>query len=432
MAGEHDVNAGCGPADFVCASSEGFLNSLFHGVTGALGDLAAGLGTFWIHTPAVPLEGDDNVVKFLQDSTLYYTGVLLIFSFIIAGIKMIWTRKGQPMVDLLASLMRYLIVSAAAVPAVALMLSAGDQFSGWIIDKSTDEGFSNSLAALLGVAVFTSGITPGIAIFVIVMGIIAILLSVMQIGMLIIRSALALLLVGTLPLAFSATNTDFGRQWSQKQISWLIAFILYKPVASLIYAAAFKIFGSFGKTDGDIGQKMVYFISGLILMIAALLALPAMMRLIVPAVGATSTAGGAMFAGAAISKGASGAVNFGSRGAAGGGAGGAAGAGASGAGGGGAATGAAASKGAAAAGAGAATGGAGLAVMAAASAASRGAKSINSAVHDAAGEQAPESSSSSSGSKPSGGSQSSGSSGSSTTRGGNTRPAPPPRQTKGR
>lgn len=424
MAGEHDVNAGCGPADFVCASSEGFLNSLFHGVTGALGDLAAGLGTFWVYTPAVPLEGDDNVVKFLQDSTLYYTGVLLIFSIIIAGIKMIWTRKGQPMVDLLASLMRYLIVSAAAVPAVALMLSAGDQFSGWIIDKSTDEGFSNSLAALLGVAVFTSGITPGIAIFVIVMGIIAILLSVMQIGMLIIRSALALLLVGTLPLAFSATNTDFGRQWSQKQISWLIAFILYKPVASLIYAAAFKIFGSFGKTDGDIGQKMVYFISGLILMIAALLALPAMMRLIVPAVGATSTAGGAMFAGAAISKGASGAVNFGSRGAAGGG--GAAGAGASGAGGGGAAT------GAAAAGAGAATGGAGLAVMAAASAASRGAKTINSAVHDAAGEQAPQSSGTGSGSKSSGGSQSSGSSGSSTTRGGNTRPAPPPRQTKGR
>ena len=431
MAGEHDVNAGCGPADFVCASSEGFLNSLFHGVTGALGDLAAGLGTFWVYTPAVPLEGDDNVVKFLQDSTLYYTGVLLIFSIIIAGIKMIWTRKGQPMMDLLASLMRYLIVSAAAVPAVTLLLSAGDQFSTWIISKSTDEGFSNSLATLLGVAVFTSGITPGIAIFVIVMGIIAILLSVMQIGMLIIRSALALLLVGTLPLAFSATNTNFGRQWSQKQISWLIAFILYKPVASLIYAAAFKIFGSFGKTDGDIGQKMVYFISGLILMIAALLALPAMMRLIVPAVGATSTAGGAMFAGAALSKGASGAVNFGSRGAAGGG-GGAAGAGASGAGGGGAATGAAASKGAAAAGAGAATGGAGLAVMAAAGAASRGAKTINSAVHDAAGEQAPESSSSSSGSKPSGGSQSSGSSGSSTTRGGNTRPAPPPRQTKGR
>lgn len=432
MAGEHDVNAGCGPADFVCASSEGFLNSLFHGVTGALGDLAAGLGTFWVHTPAVPLEGDDNVVKFLQDSTLYYTGVLLIFSIIIAGIKMIWTRKGQPMMDLLASLMRYLIVSAAAVPAVTLLLSAGDQFSTWIISKSTDEGFSNSLATLLGVAVFTSGITPGIAIFVIVMGIIAILLSVMQIGMLIIRSALALLLVGTLPLAFSATNTDFGRQWSQKQISWLIAFILYKPVASLIYAAAFKIFGSFGKTDGDIGQKMVYFISGLILMIAALLALPAMMRLIVPAVGATSTAGGAMFAGAAISKGASGAVNFGSRGAAGGGAGGAAGAGASGAGGGGAATGAAASKGAAAAGAGAATGGAGLAVMAAASAASRGAKTINSAVHDAAGEQAPQSSGTGSGSKPSGGSQSSGSSGSSTARSGTARPAPPPRQTKGR
>lgn len=101
-----------------------------------------------------------------------------------------------------------------------------------------------------------------------------------------------------------------------------------------------------------------------------------------------------MFAGAAVGGAASGAVNFGSRMAArgGGAGGGAAGAGASGAGGGGAATGAAAAKGAGAAAAGAATGGAGLALMAVGAAAKKskeGAHALQSAVHDAAGEQAP-------------------------------------------
>lgn len=398
MAGEHDVNAGCVLGDMVCAASEGFLNTLYHGVMDAIGETAKGLGSFWVHTPSVPLTGPDNAVTFMRDTTLWYVGVLMMISVFYAAGQMIWTRKGQPLTDLLASLLKYILVSAASVSAITMLLHAGDEFSAWVIDQSTGAEFGAALTGLMALTAFASvTIGPGLAIFIIVVGIIAILISVIQIGLLIIRSAMAIILVGTLPLAYSATNTQWGKQWSQKHTAWLIAFIAYKPVASLIYAAAFKIFGTFGKTDGDLGQRIVYFCSGIVLMVASLLALPAMMRLIVPAVGAAS-AGGAMFAGAVVGGAASGAVNFGSRVAArGGGAGGGfAGAGASGAGGGGAATGAAAAKGAGAAAAGAATGGAGLAVAALAGAANKGSEkgkkgvhALQSAVHDAAGEQAP-------------------------------------------
>lgn len=402
MAGEHDVNANCGLGDFVCAGAEGFLNVLFHGVTDSLGDLAKGLGSFWVNTPSIPLVGDDNAVKFIRDTTLWYVGVLMVISVLIAAGQMMWTRKGQPLTELLSSLLKFAIINAASVSGVTMLLDSGDKFSAWIIKQATDEGFEKALSSLMGPEVFKSEISVGIAIFAIVMGIIAIIVSVIQIGLLIVRSAMALILVGTLPLAFSATNTSWGKQWSQKHVSWLIAFILYKPVASLVYAAAFKVFGSYGKIDGDDGQRMVYFVSGLVLMVGALFALPAMMRLIVPAVGAAAGAGGAMFAGAAVGSAASGAVNFGSRirggGGAGGGGGAAAGGGAGG--GGGAASGAAAAKGGGAAaksllakGAGAATGGAGLAVMAAGAAvkgAQKSGQAISSAVHDAAGEQIPQ------------------------------------------
>lgn len=400
MAGEHDVDAHCGFGDGICAATEGFLNALFHGVTDSLGDLAKSLGSFWVNTPSIPLVGDDNAVKFIRDTTLWYVGVLMVLSVLIAAGQMMWTRKGQPLTELLSSLLKFAIINAASVSGVTMLLDSGDKFSAWIIKQATDEGFEKALSSLMGPEVFKSEISMGIAIFAIVMGIIAIIVSVIQIGLLIVRSAMALILVGTLPLAFSATNTSWGKQWSQKHVSWLIAFILYKPVASLVYAAAFKVFGSFGKIDGDDGQRMVYFVSGLVLMVGALFALPAMMRLIVPAVGAAAGAGGAMFAGAAVGGAASGAVNFGSRIRGGGGAGGGGGAAAGGGGGGGAASGAAAAKGGGAAaksllakGAGAATGGAGLAVMAAGAAvkgAQKSGQAISSAVHDAAGEQAPQ------------------------------------------
>lgn len=402
MAGEHDVNAGCVLGDMVCAGAEGFINSLFHGVIDSLGGLAKSLGSFWVNTPSIPLTGKDNAVYFIRESTSWYVAALLVVSILIAAGQMMWTRKGQPLTDLLASLLKFAIMNAASVTGVTLLLRSGDEFSAWIIGRSTDEGFDKALSTLIGPEVFKSGITVGIAIFAIVMGIIAIIVAVIQIGLLIVRSAMALILVGTLPLAFSATNTSWGKQWSQKHVSWLIAFILYKPVASIVYAAAFKVFGSVGKVDGDDGQRMMYFISGLVLMIAALFALPAMMRLIVPAVGAASGAG-AMFAGAAVGSAASGAVNFGSRirgaGRGGGGAGGGGGA-AAGGGGGGAATGAAAAKGGGsiaksllAKGAGVATGGAGAIVMTAGAAvkgAQKGGQAISSAVHDAAGEQVPQ------------------------------------------
>ena len=427
MAGEHDVNANCGLGDMVCAGAEGFINSLFHGVTDSLGDLAKSLGSFWVNTPSIPLTGEDNAVTFIRDTTLWYVGVLMVISVLIAAGQMMWTRKGQPLTELLSSLLKFAIINAASVSGVTMLLDSGDKFSAWIIKQSTDEGFDKALSTLIGPEVFKSGITVGIAIFAIVMGIVAIIVAVIQIGLLIVRSAMALILVGTLPLAFSATNTSWGKQWSQKHVSWLIAFILYKPVASLVYAAAFKVFGSVGKVDGDDAERMMYFICGLVLMIAALFALPAMMRLIVPAVGAAAGAG-AMFAGAAVGSAASGAVNFGSRmrGIGRGGGGGAAAGGGAG-GGGGAASGAAAAKGGGslaksllAKGAGAAAGGAGAIVMTAGAAvkgAQKGGQAISSAVHDAAGEQVPQQ-----GSKQQGGGGGRGARGSRSSRGGGVTP----------
>jgi hypothetical protein len=351
----------------------------------------------------------------------------MVFSVLYAAGQMIWSRKGQPLMELVAALIRSLLASSAGLGAVVILLQVGDSYSTWILDKSVEGGFTKGLQNIM-----SSKSASDLQIFMIVAGIIAMLVSLVQICLLIVRSALSVLLAGTLPLAYSATNTQWGKQWSQKHASWLIAFVLYKPVAATIYAAAFKVTGSAltGQLKEGAAASIVGLMSGLVLMVAALFALPAMMRLIVPAVGAAS-AGGAMFAGAAVGSAASGAVNMGSRMAAKGGSSGGGAAGASGAGGaGGGASGAAAAKGAGTAAAGAATGGAALALMAVGAAAKKGTQAVQAAVHDAAGEQPPQGGSSSHTPAPSqgGGARGGGSGGSAKP---NPQPKPPqPEQKK--
>ncbi len=410
---------------------DSLMDQLAHNASVAMASTIETLGSFWVTVPTIPL-GDtqgnpSDPVGFLQGHTWWIWSTLMVFSVLYAAGQMIWSRKGQPLMELVAALIRSLLASSAGLGAVVILLQVGDSYSTWILDKSVEGGFTQGLKNIMKYERASD-----LQIFVIVAGIIAMLVSLVQICLLIVRSALSVLLAGTLPLAYSATNTQWGKQWSQKHASWLIAFVLYKPVAATIYAAAFKVTGSAltGQLEGA-ATSIVGLMSGLVLMVAALFALPAMMRLIVPAVGAAS-AGGAMFAGAAVGSAASGAVNMGSRMAAkGGSSGGGGAAGASGAGGaGGGASGAAAAKGAGTAAAGAATGGAALALMAVGAAAKKGTQAVQAAVHDAAGEQPPQGGSSSHTPAPSqgGGARGGGSGGSAKP---NPQPKPPqPEQKK--
>ena len=313
MADEGDVNLNCGFGDVSCAASESFLNSIYQSISNTLQDIAKGLGTFWVNTPTINL-GDEHgkpseVVQFIQNSLSSYSSAILVIAVIYGGTQMILQRSGKPLMDLAYALLKYVLISGAGLATCVLALRAGDEYSKWVIEKSTPHGsFGDSLTMLLGIGLAAP--SSGIVMFVIIIGIIAIIIAVIQIGLLIIRSAIAIMLVGTLSIAYSGTNMGWGKNWAQKHTAWLIAFLLYKPAASTIYAAAFRIMDSFGDQKGDPGQQMVYFTTGLVLMIGSLAALPALMRLITPQV-AAAAGSSPMFAGAMGGAMASGAINGG-------------------------------------------------------------------------------------------------------------------------
>ena len=104
----------------------------------------------------------------------------------------------------------------------------------------------------------------------------------------VIRGGMLVILAGIPPITASFTNTEMGSSWFKKTIGWTIAFILYKPAAALIYAAAFSCL-ALKRVRAD-GGGVWDILTGLALMLIALLALPALLRFVAPMTAAIGAA----------------------------------------------------------------------------------------------------------------------------------------------
>jgi len=71
------------------------------------------------------------------------------------------------------------------------------------------------------------------------------------------------ILAGVLPTSASFTSTEIGKAQFQKLVAWLIAFMLYKPAAAIVYATAFKLSGV--NLFGDDG--LISLVTGMMLMV---------------------------------------------------------------------------------------------------------------------------------------------------------------------
>jgi hypothetical protein len=313
-------NFGCQAGDFISDRANDATKDMAQAIADAVGNVIKTLGTFWVNvgTPALTAApggstGSDPVL-FLQNSLYFWTASLAVLSVLVGAAKMVIERRGAPLRDLVRSLATLIVVSGAGVAAVGLLTVAADQFSAWIIKNSTGgTSFNENITSLLAL----SATSPIGSIMIILLGLIAILASVMQIVLMIVRGGLLVVLTGIFPTAAAFSNTEAGRGWFQKCTAWLIAFILYKPAAAIVYATAFqlsgsKIFGNVG--DGkDFGSALLATVTGLALMIIALFAMPALMRFVTPMVGAVAGGGGGLAAGT-VGALASGAISMGSAG----------------------------------------------------------------------------------------------------------------------
>lgn len=313
----------CAPLDVLCGignvatgAADSAMANVAEDIAESFGKIMASLGTFWIYIPTPNLAGgagsSSDVVGFVQNSLVYYVAIAAIISIMITSIRIILTQRGEGFRKIASGIVTLVLVTGLAIPLLSVVIIASDEFSVWIVNLATD---GSDFGATLGIATSLTALTaPAGPIIVIILGIVAICISLLQVVLMLFRMAMLVLLAGMLPLAASFASTDAGKDWLKKYSGWLIAFVLYKPVAAIIYSVAFALVanGVFSYENGEldvVGQDILTVLAGLILMAVAVVALGALMKFVTPMVGAIGGggAGGALAAG--VGAAASGAVS---------------------------------------------------------------------------------------------------------------------------
>ncbi len=261
--------------------------------------------------PAMPTRVSGPAL-FLQSRLWWYMGAAAVVGVIIGGARMAWEQRAEPGRDLLKGLLTLVIVAGASVTIIQILSAASDEFSKWLLEESMkcatagDGGTSLEFGECFEQGIVKAFALSGLAanpMLVIVLGLIGLVASIFQIGLMVARSGMLIILTGILPLTAAFTNTEMGKGWFRKTIGWLVAFLLYKPAAAIIYATAIQLISHDAFGFGE--KTLTSVVMGMMMMGLSLVALPALMRLITPTAGwSMASSSGAGVAAAAMPTGA--------------------------------------------------------------------------------------------------------------------------------
>ena len=232
--------------------------------------------------------------------TLWAQVLLFVVSLIIAGARMAVARNrglGDGFEDV-GQLVFNFILAGAALPAVIMSLHMATDLVS--VQWLTDGLGGDPEAKINAVALIDekTGLGPAA---VLIMVVFALLGALAQMVALVIREGLLVVVVGLLPLAAASFALSTGKQAFKSMIGFVVAALLFKPVATLLYLVAFWL------SSGTEQPSMMEAVSSMLLLAAAGLVLPALMRVVAPAVSASVSGGSAAGIGAAAA-GATGAV----------------------------------------------------------------------------------------------------------------------------
>ncbi|MHB1989264.1 hypothetical protein [Actinotignum timonense] len=181
---------------------------------------------------------DTEAITWIHDSLSYATGLFMLLGVLVGAGSMAWHRRGEPLRDMLQSVIQLVIVSGAGVTVVQLLMEASSLFSSWLLSSS---GSMESVQAAINVMIDEGTNLAILTIFLLAAMLLGTLLALI---LLLCRDSFLVLLIGILPLSAAATNTPLGRQWFEKTKTWIIAFLLYKPAFAIILSIGMRLISS--------------------------------------------------------------------------------------------------------------------------------------------------------------------------------------------
>ncbi|MGY2087910.1 MULTISPECIES: hypothetical protein [Nocardia] len=270
-------------------------NSVLDDLTSQLGEsfgkLLRFVLTWWTALPSPQLAdnhgGFGPALAGIREYTSGLQVLLLICGIIFAAARLALAKRGGVAGEAQESFLmmaRAVFTSMAFAAIVTTGTRAGDAFGEWVLFDAARGDAYNIVAELAEFELETkSGLGIGTYLVLFLLGIISMLI---QLVMLVLRQALLIVVVAVIPIAAAASGTGPGSQAYKRLLSWSLAFVLWKPVGALVYAIAFTVAGR----DQQDPQLVLL---GLILLVMSVIVLPALIRLVAPAVATLGGGGGA-------------------------------------------------------------------------------------------------------------------------------------------
>ncbi|MEO3828174.1 hypothetical protein [Actinomadura sp. B10D3] len=231
---------------------------------------------WWMSDTAyyVRMTGEKGGVLYsLREHLNWMIAVMAFAGFMVAAFRMAIERKGEPLKAALSHFVELAVIVLTLATAVNLANIAADRYSIWIIQDLMPEG---GLAKEWDKGVDSLSMHKNDANFIVAcFALFAAFSTVIQFLLMLFRSGVLIVLVGILPVVAASRFTSYGETAYRKCVHWLISFVLFKPVAATIYAAALKLMTSDNEADR---------LFGLALVAGAVFALPATMRAVMPGV----------------------------------------------------------------------------------------------------------------------------------------------------
>ena len=281
-----DLDFGC---DIVEAIRGTIVESWRDSISEALGEALKTLGSFWIEVKTPEVDTNDSIAAWMNAYLEPVAAVTAVGCLIGAGIQLALARDGgtAQLQNLVMGIVKMIGVSFIFIPFAGLAHTFSDAISIWIIKAAMgadDKNFGKNIITI-GAAV-----PAGIVVFA---GLIALVVTIMQIGLMYARAAMLILICSIVPVVGSTMTTKTGLNWWKRLFGWWVAFVLYKPVASIIYAIAFKLFEKKDILGEHSFDDLGTFLMGIMLLIFATLALPALISFLSPVIeGAAPLSGG--------------------------------------------------------------------------------------------------------------------------------------------
>ncbi|HET9654483.1 MAG TPA: hypothetical protein VFP72_03965, partial [Kineosporiaceae bacterium] len=315
------------PTDCAGSVVSGIANSAVDGLVQSIGNAVVGMlktvSTFWLDVPSGQVATsrpselfgpvtESHAVQLTRLNLEWLVVLMVAVGLIVAMARMAITARVSELVNLGRMYLILTLVTGISTIVVTGLLTAGDEMAPWFIQQAMQDGFANRTNTLI-TAELLAGTGQGAGL---VLGLLALLASLLQIVAMLIRGAFIVMLMGVLPVLAADTTSESGFLRFKRAIGWLTACIIYKPVAAVIYAVGFMTLrgepanpsggSQLAPATGDqMVQSLYGVITGLIIIVLAVVALPALMRFIAPV---ASQAGGGPGVAAAVGAVASGAA----------------------------------------------------------------------------------------------------------------------------